>query len=110
MPANRFARRNTISRAARYALDVFANEDAIRVATLGLELCGERTAQRRLRYDLVATREQGLARIGALERCRGDARTLVSLAEGDEAVTTSLERLFEAHREDARYAPKLSRP
>ena len=89
-------------RAARYALDVFANEDAIRVATLGLELCDEEDpAQRPLLYDLVASRQQGLSRIGALERCRADARTLASLADGDEAITNSMERLFDAHREDA---------
>ncbi len=30
-----------------------------------------------------------------------DARALVSLADGADALTTALERLFDAHREDA---------
>jgi DNA-binding SARP family transcriptional activator/tetratricopeptide (TPR) repeat protein len=88
-------------RAARYALDVFANDDAIRVATLGLDLCDETDPTRRdLRYDLLTIRQQGLARIGASERSRADARALVSLAGDDDRAIDAVTRLFDAHLEE----------
>jgi DNA-binding SARP family transcriptional activator/tetratricopeptide (TPR) repeat protein len=88
-------------RAARYALSVYANDDACEIATTGLALCDAADpAQRRLRYDLVACREESLTRIGALERRRADAKALVSLAQDDEARAGALERLFDAYRED----------
>jgi DNA-binding SARP family transcriptional activator/tetratricopeptide (TPR) repeat protein len=74
-------------RAARYALAVFANDDARDAATHGLseiQSAGDRDA---LRYDLTDLRERALARIGALDDQRLDAR--------------ALERLFGAYRDDA---------
>lgn len=90
-------------RGARYALSVFANEDACANASAGLALCeenGER--QSALRYDLLDLREQGLARIGATEARRADARQLVTLANDAEMKAVALDRLFEAYRQEAR--------
>jgi len=87
--------------AARYALDVFANEDARESASAGLALCDDGDPnQRGLRYALVELREQSLARMGATEERRIDARTLVTLADGDEGAAVALGRLFEAHISD----------
>jgi DNA-binding SARP family transcriptional activator len=88
--------------AARYALHVFANEDAREAAAAALALCDENEpAQRALRYDLVDLREQSLARIGATEQRRADAELLVTLAAGEEETAVALGRLFEAHATDA---------
>jgi DNA-binding SARP family transcriptional activator/tetratricopeptide (TPR) repeat protein len=87
--------------AAQYALDVFANEDARESASAGLALCDEMApSQRRLRYELVDLREQSLARLGATGERREDARTLVTLADGEEGAAVALGRLFEAHFND----------
>lgn len=90
------------SRAARYALDVFANDDARGAAGAGLALCKlDDAAQDRLRYDLVALREESLARIGALEERRADAKLLVELARDESSECAALERFFDAYRDDA---------
>jgi DNA-binding SARP family transcriptional activator len=89
-------------RAARYALAVFANDDARDAATHGLseiQSAGDRDA---LRYDLTDLRERALARIGALDDQRIDARALVALAGDDtQQACDALERLFGAYRDDA---------
>jgi len=87
--------------AARYALDVFANEDARESASAGLALCDEsEPSQRQLCYALVDLREQSLARMGATEERRRDARALVTLADGEEGAAVALGRLFDAHDSD----------
>ncbi len=87
--------------AARYALDVFANEDARESASAGLVLCDQGDpSQRDLCYALVDLREQSLARLGATEEQRRDARTLVTLAGGEEGSAVALGRLFEACSSD----------
>ncbi len=87
--------------AARYALDVFANEDARESASAGLALCDQGDpSQRDLCYALVDLREQSLSRIGATEEQRRDAGTLVTLADGDEGSAVALGRLFEAYSSD----------
>jgi hypothetical protein len=55
-----------------------------------------------LRYDLLATREHALRRIGAPAARRDDARALV-VAAGDDAErrVAALARMFEAYRDDA---------
>jgi DNA-binding SARP family transcriptional activator/predicted ATPase len=84
--------------AARYAFEVFANEDARESASEGLALCDENDpTQRTLRYDLVDLRERSLARIGATAERRRDAHLLVTLADGEEGAAIALGRLFEAH-------------
>ena len=90
------------SRAARYALDVFANDDAREAASAGLALCdaGD-VAQDPLRYELLALREESLARIGALDERRADASLLVELAKDEGREAAALERFFDAHRDDA---------
>jgi DNA-binding SARP family transcriptional activator len=88
--------------AARYALGVFANDDAREAATMGLELCDPlQPSARELRYELLALREQSSARLGSLEQQRADARALVEAAPGDAALCEAYSRLFEAHRDDA---------
>lgn len=88
-------------RAAQYALDVFANEDARDAATHGL-LAVDGVADRdALRFELVDLRERALTRIGALEERRADARTLVALAgDSPQRACDALERLFDAYRDD----------
>lgn len=87
--------------AARYALDVFANEDARETASAGLALCDDTDpGGRALRYELVDARERSLARIGATEQRSADARLLVTLAAGDEGAAIALSRLFDAHEAD----------
>jgi len=87
--------------AARYALDVFANEDARESASSGLALCDTSDPNHRaLCYDLVDLRERSLARIGATNERRSDARMLVTLADGEEGAAVALGRLFEAHYSD----------
>jgi hypothetical protein len=85
--------------AARYALDVFANEDARESATAGLELCD--SAETALRTSLLDLREQSLARIGATDLRRVGAHELVALADSDEARAIALGRLFGAYATDA---------
>ncbi len=87
--------------AARYALDVFANEDARTAASAGLALCDETDASRRLRYELVDLRELSLDRIGATDERRADARLLVALAECKDETAAALGRLFNAYISDA---------
>ncbi len=88
--------------AARYALGVFANEEARESVNAALDLCDENDpSQRALRYELVDLREQSLARIGATEQRRSDARLLVSLADGEGPTAVALGRLFEAYATDA---------
>jgi DNA-binding SARP family transcriptional activator len=84
--------------AARYALSVFANDDARGAASAGLALAGDEAT----RYDLLATREHALRRLGAPEARRDDARALVAAA-GDDADrrVAALARMFEAFRDDA---------
>jgi tetratricopeptide (TPR) repeat protein len=86
---------------ARYALDVFANVDARDAATAGLAFITTTPDDRELRYDLLATRERALARIGAPIERRADAELLCELAAGDdERLCAALERLIEAVRND----------
>ena len=85
--------------AARYALSVFANDDARATATTGLALAGEDAA---LRYELLATREHALRSLGAAAARRDDARALVAVAGDDEERRgAALARMFEAYRDDA---------
>jgi DNA-binding SARP family transcriptional activator len=85
--------------AARYALSVFANDDARAAATAGLALADGDVA---LRYDLLATREHALRRIGAPAARRDDTRALVAAAGDDaERRLAALARMFEAYRDDA---------
>ncbi|HEY5096278.1 MAG TPA: AAA family ATPase [Candidatus Eremiobacteraceae bacterium] len=90
-------------RAARYALDVFANEEARDTASAGLSLIdGSDPAQARLTYDLLAIRERAFARMGALAERRTDALSLRELSLGDaERSCSALERVFDAYRDDA---------
>lgn len=89
-------------RAARYALDVYANEDARESAASGLALSGtEDPSQRSLRYELVDVHELSLGRIGATEPRREAARLLVEFANDDERHVLARSRLFEAYRTDA---------
>jgi DNA-binding SARP family transcriptional activator/predicted ATPase len=90
-------------RAAGYALDVFASQDARDAATAGLVLTDVSDPnQRLLRYDLVAARERALARIGALDERRADALALRDLAGTDPDLEgDALERLFDSHRDVA---------
>jgi DNA-binding SARP family transcriptional activator len=92
------------SRAARYALGVFANEGARQAVNDGLALVDDADAgQRPLRYELVSLRERALSRIGALAERRSDALLLVELAGDDpERACAALELVFEAHRDDER--------
>jgi DNA-binding SARP family transcriptional activator len=90
-------------RAAQYALDVFANEDARENAAAGLALTDAADpALRRLRYELVDVHERSLGRIGATESRRTAARLLVELADDDERRVLARNRLFEAHYTDAK--------
>jgi DNA-binding SARP family transcriptional activator len=85
--------------AARYALSIFANDDARTAATAGLAVAGDDSG---MRYDLLATREHALRRLGAPEARREDARALVSDAGDDkERRVAALARMFEAYRDDA---------
>jgi DNA-binding SARP family transcriptional activator/predicted ATPase len=88
--------------AGRYALDVFANEEARETASAGLSLLdGSDAAQARLRYDLLAIRERAFARMGALTERRADALALYELSVGDpERSCSALERVLDAHRDD----------
>jgi len=89
-------------RAAQYALDVFANEDARESAEAGLSHSdADDAAQRRLRYELVDAHERSLARIGATESRRAAARLPVELADDEERHVLARRRLFEAHYTDA---------
>jgi len=89
--------------AARYAMSVFANHEACALATTALDLiAGSATTSFALHCDVLALRERALARIGDLARRREDAMALVALTEGDsERRATSIERAFEAYRDDA---------
>ena len=88
--------------AARHALDVFANAEAIETATEGLGLArslADRSSE--LAYDLLGIREHAYARIGALAEQRADALTLYEYAATDpERACVALERIFEANRDD----------
>ena len=89
------------ARAARYALDVFANADARDAATAGLMLAASTQEDLDLRYDLIATRERAFARLGAAAERRADAMLLSELARGDESRSCdALERLVQALRND----------
>ena len=85
--------------AARYALAVFANEDARAAATAGLALAGEDAA---VRYDLLAVREDALRRIGRSRERRADTLALLECAgENLDRRCEALARVFEAHTDDA---------
>jgi DNA-binding SARP family transcriptional activator/predicted ATPase len=85
--------------AARYALGVFANDDARATAAAGLALAGDDAV---LCYDLLTTREHALRRLGAPAARRDDARALVAAAGDDaERRVAALARMFEAYRDDA---------
>ncbi|MHB8434138.1 MAG: ATP-binding protein [Candidatus Tyrphobacter sp.] len=89
-------------RAASYALDVFANEEARDAVTSALVLLDATDSDRDFRYDLIATRERALTRIGATAERRADAYLLVELADDDvERGCDAWERVFYAHRGDA---------
>jgi tetratricopeptide (TPR) repeat protein len=91
------------SAGARYALDVYANEDARDAATAGLAFVNATEEYRELRYTLVDVRERALARIGAPVERLTDAELLCVLAAGDEwRSLNALERLVEALRNDKR--------
>jgi DNA-binding SARP family transcriptional activator len=86
---------------ARHALEVFANVDARDAATAGLALTAAVDTDRELRYDLIATRERALARMGAPAERRADAELLCELAANDDSrACDALERLIEALRGD----------
>jgi DNA-binding SARP family transcriptional activator len=88
--------------AARYALDVFANDEARETASVGLSLIDSSdTSPTRLRYDLLAVRERALARVGAPAERRADAFALYELSVGDpEHACSALERVMDASRDD----------
>jgi len=88
--------------AARYALDVFANDEARETASAGLSLIDSSdTSPTRLRYDLLAVRERALARVGAPAERRADAFALYELSVGDpERACSALERVMDASRDD----------
>lgn len=88
------------ARSARYALGVYANEDARASASEGLALCPQDDAHAALRYRLFDLREQSLARIGELEVRRADANAMTALAADDETRALALGRLVEAHITD----------
>ncbi len=86
--------------AARYALSVFANDDARAAASAGLALAADDVV---LRYDLLATREHAL-RDGSVRRRSGATMRgpLVAAAgDDDERRGAALARMFEAYRDDA---------
>lgn len=86
---------------ARYALEVFANADARDAATSGLAHLGTAAADRDLRYQLLATRESALARLGETDARRADAEALCELAGTDETrLLDALDRLTRAVRGD----------
>lgn len=88
-------------RAARYALHLYANAEAIDAAGAGLALVvSEQSAPRRLRFALVTVREEALARTGPLEERRADARLLETLAFDEESALTAQVRIFEAFRDE----------
>jgi DNA-binding SARP family transcriptional activator/tetratricopeptide (TPR) repeat protein len=89
--------------AARYARDVYANSEACDMATAGLELLAAGDpATAAMRQDFLIVRESAFARIGDLARRRADALALYALSADDpERVCAALERVFEAHRDDA---------
>ncbi len=90
-------------RAARHALEVFANEDARENAAAGLALSDPGDPEQRgLRYELVDVHERSLGRIGATASRRAAARLLVELADDDERRVLARNRLFEAHYTDAK--------
>ena len=84
--------------AARYALNVFANQDARDAATAGLHLSAPDDPD--LRYDLVAVREQSLGRTGPLNARRQDALLLRALAHDADRACEALERVFDAYGEE----------
>ncbi len=88
--------------AARYALDVFANEEARETASVGLSLIDTSdAAQATLRHDFLTIRERALARTGAIPERRADALELYTLSENDPPrACAALERVFDAHRDD----------
>jgi DNA-binding SARP family transcriptional activator len=89
--------------AARYAMSVFANNEACDIATAALDaIANDPASPPTLRYDFLALREHAFARIGDLARRREDALELSALTANDpERAGTALERVFEAHRDDA---------
>ncbi len=89
--------------AARYALDVFANAEARDMATAGLEIIAAATpAPGHMREAFLVVRERAFARIGDMPGRRGDSLALYELAANDpERACAALERVFEAHRDDA---------
>lgn len=93
LEANRAAR--YWAYAARYALSIFANEEARETATAGLAVAGD---DDEVRYDLLAARENALRRIGALAERRVDSLALVECAgENLDRRCEALERVFRAH-------------
>jgi DNA-binding SARP family transcriptional activator len=89
--------------AARHALAVFANTEAIDTATEGLALAEHLPdGSPELAYDLLDVRERAYARVGALAEQRADVRALYDNARNDpERAASALERIFEVSRHDA---------
>jgi len=86
--------------AARYALTVYANEDARAAATAGLALAGDDTG---LRYDLLALREDALRRVGGISERQADSVALLECAGEDrDRECEALARGCAAHPRDTK--------
>ena len=89
-------------KAARYALDVFANEETCEMVTSGLRLAKSAHGEgRELRIDLLTIREIAYARLGRVFDRRVDALALCDLLSGDPLRQVhAIECAFDAHRDD----------
>ena len=85
--------------AARYALSIYANEDARAAATAGLALAGDDAG---LRYELLLLREDALRRVGGASERQADSLALLeSAGEDRDRQCEALARICEAHPRDA---------
>jgi DNA-binding SARP family transcriptional activator len=82
--------------AARYALAVYANEDARDAATAGYAAACDGGAGRQLRFDIVALRERANARLGAVAERDADTAIMLTLADDPAQHQVALERRIDA--------------